>query len=274
MRLLPSLRTLAAVLCLAATGVPQAAAGPFAYTVDGFGDFARLDLGSGSSTFIANNSITTGLGYGPGNALFGVTSGNEFVRVNPHTGATTPIGPTGISTVVFAGLGNSALYAIDSNDSLYRVNPNTGHSSLVGPTGLPGLTNFSNSMAGDGTRLFYTLNVPSGTESMLYSLNLTTGHAHLIGGTGVNDIVGAAFVAGKLYGFESGGQIVTINTTTGQATTGAFGPPLIFGGVDVHPPITTLAAVPEPSTLLLFGLGAAGLARWRRCPSRARSAAE
>jgi hypothetical protein len=235
-------RTLAAVLCLAALSEPAAA--ELAYVNDAFGNFERLDLSTGVATFIANNGVVDGLGWGPEGVLYGVTGSNNLVIVNPETGATTTVGNLGIGSGAFgfAGLGNGALYAIDVNDSLYSVDPTTGHATLVGPTGLPFLdNNFSNSLAGDGTHLFYTLNVPFGTQSSLYSLDLTTGHATLIGPTGVNDIEGSGFVAGQLYGFEIGGRIDIINTSTGHATPGPTDGPQIFGAVDVNSP----TAVPE-----------------------------
>jgi hypothetical protein len=247
-------RTLAAVFCLAALTEPAAA--EFAYINDGSGNFKQLDLSTGVATLIANDGVVNGLGWGPQGVLYGVTGNNNLVIVNTQTGATTTVGNLGISTFEFAGLGNGALYAVDVNDALYRVDPTTGHATLVGSTGLPFLdNNFSNSLAGDGTHLFYTLNVPFGTQSSLYSLDLTTGHATLIGPTGVNDIEGSGFVAGQLYGFERGGRIDTINTSTGHATPGPTDGPLIFGAVDVNSP----TAVPEPSSLALLGLGAACL---------------
>jgi hypothetical protein len=99
----------------------------------------------------------------------------------------------------------------------------------------------------------------------LYSLDLNTGLATLIGPTGVSGILGSGFVAGQLFGFEEAGQIVTINTSTGQATPGATTIPNVFGAVDVNSPTAPgpTAEIPEPSTFVLLGLGAAGLAGWR-----------
>ena len=247
-------RTLAAVFCLAALTEPAAA--ELAYINDAFGNFKRLDLSTGVATFIANDGVVDGLGWGPQGVLYGVTANNNLVIVNPQTGATTTVGNLGIAAAVFAGLGNGALYAIDVNDTLYSVDPTTGHATLVGPTGLPFLdNNFDNALAGDGTHLFYNLDIPTGSPSSLYSLDLTTGHATLIGPTGVNTIVGSGFVAEQLYGFEYGGRIDTINTSTGQATPGPTDGVGIFSAVDVNSP----TAVPEPSSLALVGLGAACL---------------
>jgi hypothetical protein len=64
----------------------------------------RINLGTGATTLIANNGVVDGLGWGPGGVLYGVTGTNNLVTVNPLTGATTTVGPLGVSATVFAGL--------------------------------------------------------------------------------------------------------------------------------------------------------------------------
>ena len=150
-------------------------------------------------------------------------------------------------------------------------NVGSGVATAVGPTGLPSLTGieFDNSLASNGTTLYYTLDT-NGGPGTLYTLNTTTGAATAVGPLGVNGIVGSAFAGptfgtGQLYGFSTSGATYAINLTTGQATfLNSNGIGDIFGGVG----IVTEAAIsaPEPSTIVLLGTAAATLGgySWRR----------
>jgi hypothetical protein len=253
--------SLLAAAVLLATG-DRSPAGPIALIGTGGGDLDQIDLATGNTTFIANNgSGYDGLAYGPGGVLYAINGSNQLVTVNAGTGANTFVGITGIQDTVFAGTGDGRLFAVDLKDNLYSIDATTGAATLVGPTGLPTLigTTYSNSMAWDGTTLFYTLDTVAGDPGELYSLNLTTGQATAIGSLGTSEIGGSVY-AGGYYGFQLGGTIYSINTANGQATAGAPCPQNVDGGVLLE------TATPEPASLTLCGLGVAGLAgySWRR----------
>ena len=60
----------------------------------------------------------------------------ESLLINPSTGATTLIGPTGISFTDYSGFStNSSTLYLTTLTSLYTLNTNTGAATLVGSTG-------------------------------------------------------------------------------------------------------------------------------------------
>jgi hypothetical protein len=79
------------------------------------------------------------------NILYGV-DGSNLYTIDPATGATTLVGPTGLfngraglaydpeTYVLYLNLG-SAFIAGGPGNALYRVNPSTGLATLVGPNG-------------------------------------------------------------------------------------------------------------------------------------------
>jgi hypothetical protein len=170
------------------------------------------------------------------------------------------VGPSGASFVVTAGSGNS-FFGLDGSDNLYSINLSTGAATLIGSTGITpiGTNAYTNSLAGNGSELLYTQQLPS-MASTLFSINETTGASSEIGLTGINDISGAGFEDGTLYGFTSPfldpstiPSLYTINTGTGAATFDAVLDPTLG-------PVFGATAVPEPSSLptLLAGLAAIG----------------
>jgi hypothetical protein len=96
---------------------------------------------------------------------------------------------------------------------------------------------------------------PSDTAT-LYQVNTTTGAATALGsGLGTSDPLALVSVGSTLYGIDtfipSAPSIFIINSTTGVAT--EIG---TVSGLPTGYTLDTLASVPEPSTITLFGTGA------------------
>lgn len=231
-----------------------------ALIAEGNGNLDRLDITTGTVTLISNNGTTyDGLAFNANESvLYGVVGAvgslTSLVTINQTTGANTLVGANGVSLTTITNLANGQLFGVGINDSLYQINPTTGAATLIGATGLPSLSgSWDNSLASNGTTLYYTLNA-SGVNSSLYTLNLTTGVATLVGLTGTSGIVGSAFAGptfgtGQLYGFLSNGDTDVINLSTGAVTLlNSTGLTDIFGGVGI---VTAAAAVPEPPAVVM-----------------------
>lgn len=243
------------------------------------GNLDKLDITTGTVSVIKNNGTDfEGLAYNSNESvLYGTVSSaflepTSLVTINPTTGTSTLIGANGIALTTITNLASGQLFGVDSADSLYSINPSTGAATLVGATGLPSLasTFFENSLASNGTTLFYTLG--TGAADALYSLSTTTGAATLVGSTGASGIIGSAFagptfISGQLYGFTSSGQTETIDLSTGAATLlNDNGVTDIFGGVGIVTAAVT-PAVPLPpaawSAMALLG-GVMGIGAIKR----------
>ncbi len=209
------------------------------------GNFDQLDITTGTKVVIGNNDdIYLGLAFNSnGTILYGIVTGSNgdvtrLVTINPATGVNTLIGSNGVALTTITNLANGQLYGVDFEDDLYQIDPNTGAATLVGATGLPALSTFDNSLASDGTTLYYTLDT-NGGDSTLYTLSLTTGVATAIGSTGTSGINGSVFAAssagtGQLYGFSTSGNTYVINLSTGAATElNSNGITDYFGGVGI-----------------------------------------
>jgi outer membrane protein assembly factor BamB len=266
------------------------------YVLNGNGQFGTVNLGTGAFQPLgpAAPEPGTGLTPGPNGSLLTLDIAGHLNAINPTTGITSVLGPTGLadcstpasscgptSANALAGLGGT-LYATDYANNLYSVNPSTGRATLIGSTGMPAVPFVPFSENPDGTlnifgealfsangTLYATfdtgaLNPESGvvTPTManhLYQIDPTTGTATLIGPTAfaLDTVVG---INGTFYAFKNDtSQIVTLNLANGSTTLVTDLDPsagLVFGA----------SPVPEPVSMTLAGLGIAalGIGRWLR----------
>jgi hypothetical protein len=219
----------------------------------------------------------TGVLYGATTPL-SATAPRSLVTVDPATARATLIGPFGAGmnsmTLAFDPT-SGALYGAGTHaPDLYRINRATGGAALVGPSG------FSDTIGGalvaDAAGTLY--GAPTGSSDPLRIYDKTTG-----GTTAGATLHGAPLPDGaiKAMTFDSDGvlfgtntnrvpasatvYLVTIDPVTGQVSS-------IGRSVDNLSAIAFQsvqeAAVPEPSSLALFGLGALGLVAYRLLPSR------
>lgn len=239
----------------------------------------EINMTNGAKTQIgtvsANASTTGGLAVNPNTGVIYLTStGNDSLfTLDIATGNATLVGAYGDAAVVMHGLEyhntNGTLYGVSShNNGLYSINILTGAATLIGTSGL---TSFSNLGYNSDTNVMYSTN--SGTDSF-YTMNVATGGTTLIGA-----LSGPTNPNGLAYNFDNQtmylvdnttDNLYTINLNTGAATLiGSTGTGNLLG-------LAYVAAIPEPSTILLLSGSVAGVLLTyrmrRRSPRNARPA--
>jgi hypothetical protein len=261
-----------AVLALLFGSPVRAQAGMIDYAWSGYnlptGQFGTLDLQTG--VFTQTGTLPGGIVGGdmarlPGGPLFAVDTSSNLILINPVNASVTLLGHSGNNIEALAIRQDGTLFGL-SYQNLYRIDTTTGAATLVGQMG-----NFVPPVSFDATfdsagNLFLVEQNGASTSS-LYKVNASTGLATLVGSTGFS-VTGLDYEGGTLYGFTLDGKLISINTQTGVGTflvneSGANN--YISVGATADP---GAAAAPEPSTLVLLGIGAAGVAwygrRWRR----------
>jgi hypothetical protein len=85
-------------------------------------------------------------------SLLSLTVTGELEKINPATGETSDIGPTGLGfNAIDLGEARGKLYATDFNNNIYSVNPATGAATLLNVTGIPPIPTVPFSVNSDGT---------------------------------------------------------------------------------------------------------------------------
>jgi hypothetical protein len=228
--------------------------------------FGTLDLTSGVFSAI-NNSEPSGLQLASfGGSVYGMGTGTGLYQVNTANGNLTLLGALTLPDVL--GSTSSGLYDVDQDLNLNSLNSSNAGATSVGATGTPGFANWYSLSNNDSGSALYI-----GDEHDFYRVNTTTGAGTDLGEFGTPVVgeglaqMGALMVEnGVLYGAQEPFFIDTIDPATGLATNisqlqGLFAGEFIEGLA----PDLAASAAPEPSALVLFAAGMAGLiARHRK----------
>ncbi len=275
----------------------SASADSLAYVVNGNNQFGTIDLATGAFHQIGSNTPEgeSGLAEAQNGSLLTLTFSGKLDSINPATGVTSVVGPTGLAdcstptspcgptSANTLGQIGGTIYATDFANNLYRVNPLTGAATKIGATGIPGIPFIPLSTNPDGSfnaydeslfsragKLYATFDtitvnpvtfVPTAVISPdLYQIDLLTGHATVVAPTTLT--FGAALdVNGTIYAFEDAtSQAVTLDLTNGN-TSVVSNFDSAAGIIDGASPV-----VPEPASMALAVLGIAlvGVCRLRR----------
>ena len=166
-------------------------------------------------------------------ALFGTTSpqvagDSVFYRIDPTTGAATPIGPVGFSRV--SGIAfhptTGVLYAVGFDGLthvLLTIDTATGAGTTVGPTNVSGPQQAGCSTVSDiSFRSDGTLYAYAEPCDKLGVIDTSTGAFTLLGDTGQSDAGnGIAFSPGDVLFHAGPDNVGTLDQTTGVLTPGA-----------------------------------------------------
>jgi hypothetical protein len=236
-RFLLSLMLAVPALIVSLALVPSAApsaAGSFVYVVTFNNQFGVVNLATGAFRQIGppTPEPIDNLVWRNG-SLLTLTASGELLKINPATGETSDIGPTGLgSNALDLGEVRGKLYATDFSNNLYSVNPDTGAATLLRATGIPlipaapfssntdGTINlFDESLYGVGGKLYatfdgFTIDPKSLAETpddqrtdynccgpTLYQIDPSSGRATAIGSTDLN-LGSAVELQGKFYAFK------------------------------------------------------------------------
>ena len=210
--------------------------------------------------------------------LYGLGSTNRLYTISTTTGAATQVGAAGQFTLTGSVFGFDfnptvdRIRVVSNADQNIRLHPDTGALAGADSALNPGNPNvvgaaYTNNFAGSTTTTLY--DIDSGADALFTQSPPNAGTLNLVGALGVD--------TGELVGFDISGQtgfayasltaptgaasqFYSINLGTGAATLiGTIGlGQTAFTLVDIAVPIG--AAVPEPTTLALVGLGLVGLA--------------
>ena len=225
-----------------------------------------VDLATGVASNPRNLGVTSvvGITFGPGGTVYGLmtfagTYPNSLVRIDPATGNTTQIGPTGFSSVFEGDIAydpvSGRLYGLTDITgtgpdprNLFTLNPATGAATVVGDiaaTGDPSAMAFSPEGA-----LYVLDNVDGGPPDRLYRVDPATGVA--ISGVDLSTRLG--FTGGMAFdpatrnlyvadgGTEGTNALYSVDPSTGVMTRiGGLGPLAPRG-------LAGLAFVPEPAS--------------------------
>jgi len=209
------------------------------YVVTAAQQFGTVDLETGAFQAIGPGTpeVDFNLVHGPNGTLYSLGSfTGSLVSIDPETGATTVIGPTGLGTNAFSlAAAGGRLYLTDFQNNLYSVDASTGHATLIGPTGMPpdphvpftfnadGTFNLCDEiLLGVGDKLYatfdsYRLNTTTLAMDFLVAPDLweidpRTGVATLVASTSPN-MDALVRVDGRFYAFRL--QITGFSSTVG-----------------------------------------------------------
>jgi len=220
-----------------------------------------IDTSNATSTQVGSFGVDgymAGLAYDSVNdIMYGTTTVTDILySINYTTASATPIGNLGAELMHGLAFDNSSelLYGAfgrEQGDGLYQIDVNSGSSTLIGDIG-----HFYNDLRDtvhglaihpQTNELYGVIGGPSDL-SALVKIDKSTGQGTLLHEYGIENLAGLAFLSdGTLYANDNwSGNLYTLDIADGSTE--------LIGNTGIGN-LLGLAVVPEPATLILFGLG-------------------
>ncbi len=246
------------------------------------GNLYKVSPTNASLTLIGNTGVTSfaEIEFAPNGTLYGFTPSGQAMlyTINPTTAGVSAIGPLGIGFVFEGGLAfapNGTAYGMNSGDAgspgLFTINLSTGAATLVGT--VPGSHDINGlAWRSDGmlvgldrvTNSLLAINPTTAAFSVIASVGATVGG---VGGMTTLGSTGYFNTSGPGGSAPGSNQLFSFDLFTGaQSLIGSFSPTITGTGISGLAGSVSTAAVPEPSSVILLGLGGLGLVgyAWRR----------
>ncbi|MER3496295.1 MAG: hypothetical protein C4320_05525 [Armatimonadota bacterium] len=254
-------------------------------------DNQLITFGSATPSTLLSGSFISGLGGGnivgidfrpATGVLYGLATNSNLYTINLTTGAATLVGPL-TAQLSGSNFGTNFNPVVDRLRIVSDIRQNLRVDPSSGATTVDPQINYV-----DGTTttpqvsaVAYTNHFPGATSTTLYGIdafnnslvsfdNPNLGSIRLVGPLGFNSPGLAALTISGASGTTfasiqpngvSGSSLYTINLATGQATSvGDIGP----GGAVLQLRGLTVAAVPEPASFAVLGIGLAAFLRRKR----------
>ena len=228
------------------------------YTTADFGNtLATMDTTTGATNVVGSfgSSRTYGNAFDLDGTLFATTGSNSLSTVNMSTGLATNIGflSESMYAIEIDSFGN--LFGLAWSGNLYNINKSSGAGTLIGNTGIGNAMDLA---FDSNDNLFATVSgilyeIDELTASILDTTSISLGGANMGIMFDKDDTLWATV-------YQSNSGLYTLDVTTGAASlayaTTLDGP---HGG-DIY----VARSVPEPSILMLVGLGLSGVLFARR----------
>ena len=258
------------LIALLVMSSPNAQAQSTIYAMTQSGIFGTLDLSNGTFTQISMPDFEpAGFAVMGANLFIAPYPTTTLNEVNLLNGNLATIGNGSVDYYDFGGT-TQGLYAVGTDQNLYSVNPATGASTLIGPTGLGsgGFQSLSSGATvlyttvpdaqGENT-LLYSINTTTGAATEIGNTGIATDVSAI--GFAFGQLY-AAEESGNYYTLNTSTGAATLIGNSGQAFWGLGFPPATFGnlhqftgGMDGSNPF---AAFAPDSAGNLYGTAGAG----------------